>query len=100
MKSKEELAAEQAAFWNGPGGKGWLAAYERIQRGIAGFSDTTLAAADARPGETVLDVGCGTGTTTGILARAVGPSGRVLGVDISEPLIGAARAQKLANAAF
>ena len=33
MKSKAELAAEQAAFWNGPGGQGWLATYhKRIER--------------------------------------------------------------------
>lgn len=99
-KSKEQLAAEQAEFWNGPGGKMWLAAYARIERGIQGFGDVVLAAAAARPGERVLDIGCGTGGTTAELARAVGAGGRVLGVDISEPLIGAARAQRLANATF
>jgi hypothetical protein len=29
----------------------WLAAYERIQRGVTGFGDAALAAANARPGE-------------------------------------------------
>lgn len=100
MKTQAELAADQAAFWNGPGGKMWLASYDRIQRGIAGFSDAALAAAAARPGESAIDVGCGTGETTGRLATDVGAAGRVLGVDISEPLIEAARAQKLANATF
>lgn len=100
MKSKEQLAAEQAEFWNGPGGKMWLAAYARIERGIQGFGEAALAAADARPGERVLDIGCGTGGTTAALARAVGAGGRVLGVDISEQLVGAASAQGLANATF
>jgi len=100
MKNKQELTAEQAEYWNGPGGKMWLGAYDRIQRGIAGFSDVVLAAARAQPGEHVLDVGCGTGGTTAELAKAVGERGHVLGVDISEPLIGAARAQHLANATF
>ena len=100
MKTKQELAAEQAEYWNGPGGKMWLGAYDRIQRGIAGFSDVVVAAARAQPGEHVLDVGCGTGGTTAELAKAVGERGHVLGVDISEPLIGAARAQHLANATF
>jgi SAM-dependent methyltransferase len=100
MKTTAELAAEQAAFWNGPGGKMWLAAYDRIQRSLAGFSDAALAVAAAKPNEQVLDVGCGTGTTTGKLAAAVGGQGHVLGVDISEPLIEAARAQKFANATF
>jgi len=100
VKTPQQLAAEQAEYWKGAGGKMWLGAYDRIQRGIAGFSDVALAAARAQPGEHVLDVGCGTGGTTGELAKAVGERGHVLGVDISEPLVGAARAQKLANATF
>jgi len=100
MKSQGELAAEQAAFWNGPGGKMWLASYERIQRSIAGFSEAALAAAAAKPGEKVLDVGCGTGSTTAELAREVAPDGRVLGVDISEALVGTARLHQLDNLKF
>jgi len=100
VKTKQELAAEQAEYWNGPGGKMWLGAYDRIQRGIAGFSDAALGAARAQPGEHVFDVGCGTGGTTAELARAVGERGHVIGVDIAEPLIAAARAQHLANATF
>jgi len=100
MKSQAEHAADQAAFWNGPGGKMWLASYDRIQRSIAGFGEAALAAAAAKPGEKVLDVGCGTGATTAELAREVTPGGQVLGVDISEPLIGAAKAHNLANATF
>jgi SAM-dependent methyltransferase len=100
VKTTAELAAEQAAFWNGKGGQMWLAAYDRIQRSLAAYSEAALAAAAAKPGEKVLDVGCGTGTTTARLAEAVAPAGHVLGVDISEPLIGAARQQQLGNATF
>jgi ubiquinone/menaquinone biosynthesis C-methylase UbiE len=100
VKSPQELAADQAAYWNGPGGKMWLGAYDRIQRGIAGFSTVVLQAANAQPGERVIDVGCGTGGTSAELARAVGPKGHVLGIDISETLITAARAQNLDNARF
>jgi ubiquinone/menaquinone biosynthesis C-methylase UbiE len=100
MKSKDELAAEQATYWKGAGGTMWLGAYDRIQRGIAGFSEAALKAANAQAGERVLDVGCGTGGTTAELARAVGAKGHVLGVDISESLVGAARAQGLGNATF
>jgi ubiquinone/menaquinone biosynthesis C-methylase UbiE len=39
------------------------------------------------PGERVLDVACGTGLVTLPAARAVGPLGRVLGVDISERMV-------------
>ena len=96
-KSKAELAAEQAAFWNGPGGQGWLAAYGRIERSLADINKDVLALADAKPGERVLDVGCGTGDTTAALAAH---AGSVLGIDISEPLVAAARAKNIARAAF
>jgi ubiquinone/menaquinone biosynthesis C-methylase UbiE len=78
----------------------WLGAYDRIQRGIAGFSQIALEAAGARPGERVLEVGCGTGGTTAEIARSVGTGGQVLGVDISEILVGAARAKNLDNTRF
>ena len=101
MKSKAELAAEQAAYWNGPGGQGWLASYhQRIERSIADLGKDLLAAAAVRPGEHVIDVGCGMGGTTAELARAVGPTGHVLGVDISEPLVEAARSHRVDNATF
>jgi SAM-dependent methyltransferase len=41
----------------------------------------------------VLDLGCGFGDTTQVLAGLVGPGGEVLGVDVSEPFIEAARAE-------
>lgn len=98
MKSAAELAAEQAAYWNGPGGDGWLAAYQRIQRAIGEIGELGLSAAAARAGEHVVDIGCGTGDTTAVLSRAVGLSGHVLGVDISETLIAYARAEHGAQA--
>jgi SAM-dependent methyltransferase len=100
MKTAAELAAEQAAYWNGPGGEGWLAAYQRIQRAIGDIGEVGLAAAAPQHGEHVIDIGCGTGDTTAALARAVGLSGHVLGVDISETLITAARTHRLDNATF
>lgn len=46
-----------------------------------------LEAADPRPGERVVDVGCGAGTTTLAVAERVAPGGHVVGVDVSPPLI-------------
>lgn len=51
-----------------------------------------VAAAGARPGETVLDLGCGAGIDLILAARRVGGSGRVIGVDMTEKMVEAARA--------
>ncbi|MGW4032547.1 methyltransferase domain-containing protein [Streptomyces sp. NPDC004838] len=48
-------------------------------------------ALDARPGQTVLDLGCGPGTDLEALARAVTDSGAVIGVDSSPEMTGRAR---------
>ncbi|MCF3182706.1 methyltransferase domain-containing protein [Streptomyces polychromogenes] len=41
------------------------------------------------PGSTVLELGCGQGDMTAVLAEAVGPRGRVVAVDVAEPSYGA-----------
>ncbi|MGH9647071.1 MAG: class I SAM-dependent methyltransferase, partial [Bryobacteraceae bacterium] len=58
-----------------------------------------LAFAAPRAGSTVLDVGCGCGVTSVELARAVGPTGRVIAIDLSEPMLklAAERLSKFAN---
>jgi SAM-dependent methyltransferase len=50
------------------------------------------ALADLKPGETVLDLGSGGGFDCFLAANAVGPAGHVIGVDMTEAMIGAARA--------
>lgn len=47
----------------------------------------TLEALALRPGETVLDIGCGPGYLTADLARQVGAGGRVLAIDTSQPML-------------
>src|ERR1700742_4876533 len=48
---------------------------------------------DPRPGQTILDVGCGTGLRLPLLAAALGPKGRVVGLEQSPEMIGLARAR-------
>jgi ubiquinone/menaquinone biosynthesis C-methylase UbiE len=50
-------------------------------------------AANVRPGQRILDVGCGTGYFARLLSPAVGPEGLVVGVDASPEMIGYARRQ-------
>lgn len=56
-----------------------------------------LALLDVRPGQRVLDVGAGSGWTTALLARLVGPTGRVVGVEL-EARLAEWGAQNLARA--
>src|SRR5687768_5175300 len=53
----------------------------------------TLAAAKPKPGERVLDVACGSGIVTRELAKAVGGTGRVVGLDINPGMLAVAAAQ-------
>jgi arsenite methyltransferase len=43
--------------------------------------------ADIEPGETILDLGCGTGTDTILAARRTGPTGRVIALDFLPPML-------------
>jgi SAM-dependent methyltransferase len=83
--------ADQILDWNGEQGRGWVEHQTVMDRMIEPFGNAALQAAAARPGETALDVGCGCGTTTLALAQAVGTRGRVLGIDISRPMLEVAR---------
>ncbi len=51
-----------------------------------------LAIASLRPGQTVLDLGAGAGFDAFLAARAVGPTGRVIGVDMTPEMVAKARA--------
>jgi SAM-dependent methyltransferase len=69
----------------------YLRESERLEAMNAPFGAAMLAAARLQPGEYVLDIGCGTGSTTIEAARRVAPGGKSVGVDISAALIDSAR---------
>jgi ubiquinone/menaquinone biosynthesis C-methylase UbiE len=56
-----------------------------------GFRRKAAERLQLRPGDRVLEIGCGTGRNLGHLHTAVGPAGRVYGVDISPGMLGKAR---------
>jgi arsenite methyltransferase len=46
---------------------------------------------DARPGETLLDIGCGAGLDLLLYGQTVGPSGKLYGLDLAQPMLDKAR---------
>ncbi len=83
--------ARQIAYWNEVAGPKWVRIQGAMEARLSGIEDMLLARARPRPGERVLEIGCGTGTTTARLADAVGSSGHVTAVDVSRPMLDVAR---------
>lgn len=81
----------EVEYWNGAAGDIWVAQQERLDRQLDPLGRAALSALAPRAGEHALDVGCGSGQTTLQLADAVGPTGRVVGLDVSGPLLAVAR---------
>jgi ubiquinone/menaquinone biosynthesis C-methylase UbiE len=71
----------------------WIDERERTDRMFAPFGKRLLEAADVVPGETVLDLGCGTGATTVAAWERVKPNGSVTGIDVSTTMLESARAR-------
>lgn len=59
--------------------------------GVATWRQAAVDALDLSPGDTVVDVGCGTGASLPLLRQAVGPEGRVVGIDLTPELLTRAR---------
>ncbi len=81
----------QHEYWNTVGGPRWIGLGGLVERRNLAFNDLLFERSAVASDESVLEIGCGTGATTVPLAEAVGPRGRVVGVDISEPMLAGAR---------
>jgi SAM-dependent methyltransferase len=84
------MTESQSTIWNGAAGHAWVESQEMFDR-LFGPIDVAIAASVSDSGKSVLDVGCGTGSTTVAVARKLGADARHTGIDISEPMIAAAR---------
>lgn len=97
MKNADEILQQEFNEW-AAAGRG-----EEMQGHHISIAEQTIGLMDLTPGERVLDLGCGAGWATRILAKAVaGASGTAVGLDISDEMIARAKAssKSVPNAQF
>ncbi|MEO6025487.1 MAG: class I SAM-dependent methyltransferase [Candidatus Binatia bacterium] len=94
--------AEQITYWNEQGGPRWVRLQGILDEQLAPFGRVVMDRLALGSGERILDVGCGCGETSLELGRRVGPTGSVLGVDISTIMLehAAERGKAAANVQF
>jgi ubiquinone/menaquinone biosynthesis C-methylase UbiE len=78
---------EATEAWSGVLFDRFLEYRELIVTGLAEFGAAAIERHPPKPGDRVLDIGCGFGDATQQLAAIVGPGGEAVGVDVSEPFI-------------
>jgi len=93
----EAANAAQEEYWNGRAGETWTELQRLLDMELRPLGREAQAALRLKPGERVLDIGCGAGETSLDLAAAVAPGGAVLGVDLSRPMLGLAAQRAAAS---
>ena len=78
---------DMVELWNSDASASWSTRPERYDAMLGALGERVLDAVGLRPGERVLDVGCGAGQLSLQAAEQVGPTGAVLGVDVSAGLV-------------
>ena len=99
------INADQADYWGkSASGAKWITLEDKLDAALQPALDLVLDRAGLTAGMRVLDIGCGTGASVVQAAQRVGPSGRVVGLDISQPFLDRAaqraRALGLSNTRF
>lgn len=83
--------SRQIAYWNEVAGPKWVRVQSAMESRLSAIEDLLIARAQPRPGDHILEIGCGTGTTTARLAEAIGPTGHIVAVDVAKPMLDLAR---------
>ena len=81
---------EQSAFWEELA-PGWLASEHQTELVSGPFGAAAMDRLDLRPGQRVVDIGCGSGSTTLAMAQLVGSGGEAVGIDIAPAMVRAAK---------
>jgi SAM-dependent methyltransferase len=96
--------AEAIQAWDGPLFDRFVRFRHVVVAGLAQHGEQALHLAPPQPGQRVLDIGCGFGDASQVIAGLVGPEGEVVGIDAAARFIEAARTEALeagvANARF
>lgn len=87
------MPSHDKAYWQESGGRNWVANIDATEALLEPLSRELLSRAAVRPGEFVLDVGCGGGQTSIAIAEQVGAGGQVVGVDVSDTILAVAQAR-------
>lgn len=93
MDNQRDKPGDQATNWKGGGARGWVASQQLLDQLFAPIDELIVKEISAGTPSRVLDIGCGTGSTTLAVARSVGAHATCAGIDISEGMIAAARAR-------
>jgi len=80
----------QIEHWDQTAGPKWVRLQQMLDRQLRDFGLAAMATVAASSGERALDIGCGCGASTLELARRLGPQGRVVGLDVSRPMLACA----------
>lgn len=81
----------QIDYWNAAAGQTWAKFQDLLDVQVEPLGREALRVLAPLPGERIVDIGCGCGQTALQLAAAVGSAGRVVGIDISRPMLDVAR---------
>lgn len=87
----EERASAEAAAWNARRGEVWVELQDLLDRLFRPIEQVLAETVRTDGAHAVLDIGCGAGATTLAVARHLAPDGRCTGLDVSVPLVEAAR---------
>ncbi|PDT74568.1 class I SAM-dependent methyltransferase [Bradyrhizobium sp. C9] len=91
MSATPQAEDEQVRLWNGAAGLAWVETRDVLEAMFKPLEALLVRAVADAAASHVLDIGCGTGATTIAVAHMLGPQGHCTGIDISAPMIAAAR---------